>query len=115
MLDELWLKKYDQKLYNCSHFCRDAWLMLTGADISDMVGAWNSGSLAEAMRSREDLRRLESPGDRCIVMCQKPGKPPHVGVYVEGRVFHMTPDGPKMHDLSFIKSSYNSVKYYYVD
>lgn len=112
-LDQFYEKQYNEAEYNCSHFVRDVWLYLKGVDISALVGAWNSGSLATAMAQRTDLTRLTEPQSPCIGMCANPGDPPHVGIVFDGRsMFHMTPDGPKVHSLSFIQTQYKSVKFY---
>lgn len=114
-LDDFWGKEYHETDYNCSHFVRDLWLELTGVDISALVGAWNSGSLSQAMARRDDLERLESPclHSPCIALCSNPGDPPHVGIVFDGRsMFHMTPEGPKVHTLSYLNTCYDAIKYY---
>jgi len=111
-LDEFHYKKYHAVEYNCSHFARDLWLKLTGSDIGDLVGAFNSGCLDSAMPARRGLQKLEQPQDPCLVWLAKPNVPPHIGVFVERRVFHMTPDGPRADPLHYLASLYNHYKFY---
>lgn len=111
-LDDFMGLSYHEISYNCSHFVRDLWLHLTGCDISDLVGAWNSGNLATAMVSRKNLILLNQIEEPCIAMFQCPKEVPHVGVIIEGRVFHMTPDGPRLHNLDFVSNQYKSTKFY---
>lgn len=112
-LDDFYNKQYHRSDYNCSHFVRDVWLFLKGVDISDLVGAFNSGELITAMKARSDLTALEKPLDPSIAWFQTdPKEPPHVGIYIEGQIFHMTPDGPKLHPLLWVSSQYKKVKFY---
>ena len=111
-VDDFHFKIYDSKNYNCSHFTRDLWLFLKGQDICDMVYAWNSNDLPNAMASRKGLNRLEKPVDPCIALFARKGDPPHIGVFIEGMIFHMTENGPELQDLSFVMANFDSVKYY---
>lgn len=105
-------KVYHATEYNCSHFVRDVWLFLTGNDIEDLVVAWNCGQLPQAMKSRKGLTRIDKPQQPCIIMLQRPNEPPHVGVYIERKIFHMTADGgPILQDLSQASQGYK-VSYY---
>lgn len=111
-LDDFHSKIYHDTDYNCSHFVRDLWLFLTNQDIYDLVHAWNARNLQMAMRHRVGLQRLQMPTDPCIVLFHKHGDPPHSGVYLEGMVFHMTTDGPRLQDLGFVSLSFDSAKFY---
>ncbi len=111
-LDDFHFKKYDRLNYNCSHFVRDLWMFLEGQDICDMVSAWNSNSLSDAMSSRKGLWKLENPVQPCIALFARKGDPPHVGVFMQGMIFHMTETGPELQNLSYVLSTFESVKYY---
>lgn len=112
-LDDFHTKTYHPTEYNCSHFLRDVWLFLKGVDIGPMVGAFNSGDLRTAMESRKDLVAMDDPIDPSIAwFVTHANDPPHVGVYMEGRIFHMTPEGPRIQDLSFVAAQYKKVKFY---
>ena len=111
-IDDFHFKTYDSSNYNCSHFTRDLWLFLKGQDICDMVCAWNSNNLPSAMSSRKGLERLDNPIDPCIALFSRKGDPPHIGVFIEGMIFHMTENGPELQNFSFVSANFQSVKYY---
>lgn len=111
-INDFHLKRYDAHKYNCSHFVRDLWLFLVGTDIADLVGAWNSGNLSESMAKRSDLIRLNEACGPCIALFQKAGTTPHIGVFIEEKIFHMTPEGPRLQELSFVSQQYTNVKFY---
>jgi len=111
-LDDYHQKEYHSTDYNCSHFVRDLWFDLTGQDICDLVGAFNSGRLGPAMSVRRGLVRLDNPEDPCIVWFVLPGFTPHVGIFVERGVFHMTPDGPRYQPLALLQNLYQNTKFY---
>ena len=111
-LDDYHLKQYHETEYNCSHFVRDLWLELVGEDITDLVGAFNSGRLGPAMECRRGLSRLDAPIDPCLVWFVIPGFAPHVGIFVQRGVFHMTPDGPRHQPLALLSNLYRQTKFY---
>lgn len=111
-LDDFHSEVYHDTENNCSHFVRKLWAFLTGEDICDLVHAWNSKNLPMAMRHRVGLERLKMPTDPCIVLFHRAGDPPHSGIYIEGRIFHMTTDGPRLQELSFVSSTFDSTKFY---
>jgi len=100
--------------YNCAHFLCDAWLEETGCDISPVLACF----LAPVARRTahhgltRGLRRLPAPVGPCVVLWRRGGAAPHVGLYVRGRVLHLTNNGPVRQLLAVAKVGYDSVRYY---
>lgn len=93
--DSLLAKKYDKNRYNCAHFTIDAWKLITGEDVSEAF----KGLLAPvkdnkaSMSLRSGFKRLQEPVSPCIVLFNSKGKTPHVGVFYQGKVFHLREQG----------------------
>lgn len=101
-------------LYNCAHFVADAWERETGHDIRPIL----VGFLAPARERRalphvaHDMRRIPAPASPCIVLFRRVKATPHVGLFVRGRVLHLTEQGPIRQLLSVASIGYSSVRFY---
>lgn len=103
--------------YNCLHFARDVWLDETGEDLRDRLGLLLAASTAERRigRAREGVRafrRLERPEDPCLVLMRRPRSEPHAGVYLRGRVLHLTERGAEFHEPAVASRGFTEVEYY---
>lgn len=112
MLDQFLNRRFDNSNYNCSHFVRDIWLHLTGIDLTGMACAWNKGELPQAMARRNDIVRLECPQSPCIVMFQRPGDCPHCGVWIDGKVLHLTDKGARFDEFEFVSIGFKRWNFY---
>ena len=108
-IDDFLDRIYDIKKYNCSHFVAELWLHLTGEDISHLCQAFvgNGDEYLKKIRHRVKLRKPESP---CVAMMTNKMLPPHAGIYLDGRIIHITEQGVIRADLCtilpFFKVSY---------
>lgn len=118
MFDDLLLKRFDIRTYNCWDLTREVWLRLTGQDLgspevlhytrdefSDVVDAW------EGTRYRE----VFDPIDYCIVLMLRARTMPHVGVYLgrrERRVIHIRRAGVQVQPIEVASLGFTSVRYY---
>lgn len=115
MFDDLMLKPFDIKTYNCWDLTREVWLRLTGQDLGspeliyftkqeccDVIEAW------QGVRFREVERQNPS-----IVLMMLPHVMPHVGVYL-GRslVIHIRKAGVQVQPVEVVSLGYRTVKYY---
>lgn len=99
---------YDLKNYNCAHFVTEVWEDLTGEDISELCGSFVGNDAWSSLKDRKKLRKPESP---CVAIMQNPSILPHAGIYVEGRILHITETGVKFEELSVLKL-YNRISFY---
>ena len=100
--------------YNCAHFAADVWESETGRDIRTIL----SGFLTTPERrratpqARGDLVRIPSPRSPCLVLFRRVKAVPHVGVFLRGRVFHLTTAGAIRQPLSVASLGYTAVRFY---
>lgn len=115
MFDDLLLKRFDIKTYNCWDLTREVWLRLTGQDLgspeliyftkeecSDVVDAWQDTRFREVERTSPSI---------CLFM--HPRIMPHVGVYLgRGLVIHIKKAGAQVQPVEVVSLGYPTVKYY---
>lgn len=112
MIDQ-WLEKtYDWDAYNCSHFVSEVWADLTGDDISLIARGVGQGSLSHFKKEISKRERLRQPEDPCVVLLHLTNQQLHAGVYVEGKVLHLTENGVIHQDLNQLSSLAKRVTFY---
>ncbi len=111
---ELFRHRYDATSYNCAHFLRDAWLQVTGEDLSLVL----EGFLAPKVDRAPDRRllrrfaRLERPTSPCVVMMRHGLARPHVGMFYQGRLLQLQENGVTWLPMQIATSGYPSVRFY---
>ena len=100
--------------YNCAHFVCDVWEHETGQDIRPVMhGFLKTRGDRRAMPSLiHTLRRIPDATGPCIVLFRRVKATPHVGIFIRGRVFHLTDTGPIRQLLSVARVGYHSVRFY---
>ena len=107
-------RSYDPQKYNCLHFSREVWLALTDADIGAAL-AGLLGRVSERGISKHTVNafaRLASPVSPCIVLMQRPRTSPHMGVYLRGKVLHITQRGVEFLPVDLAMRGFKTVRYY---
>lgn len=91
MFDDLFFKTYNEKTYNCAHFCVDVWLHLTGVDISKkMEGFLMPAKEATIQLSdRNNFVVIDEPVSPCLVLMRGGNNESHIGVYFNNRIIHI--------------------------
>lgn len=113
-VDKYLNKSFSYKNYNCYHFVRDIWLELTGVDLGDQVPK-DPGTEAynqKALQVANTLTELPSPQDPSIVLFRRARLEPHIGVYLNGKVLHLTRHGAYYMALGQVSAGYPKVTYY---
>lgn len=108
------LDRIPSKTYNCLDFTREVWSALTGEDITDrlhrLVGAFADRKLtAQGMKG---FTRLETPISPCLVVMQRKGFDPHLGIFLDRRVLHLHSRGVEFQPLVVARAYFKTVKYY---
>lgn len=101
--------------YNCLHFARDVWLEATGEDLGARMADLLTSSTGErriGARHRRAFERLDRPADPCLVMMRRGRTEPHVGVYLRGRVLHLTERGAEFHEPAIASRGFQEVEFY---
>lgn len=112
--DDMFSKVYDEDTYNCAHFFCDTYEILTGEDVRGKFAGFLL-PLSERSASypiRAEFKRLTAPADLCVVLLLRPRSVPHIGLYLERKVFHITESGPQYQPLEIAAFGYQSVRFY---
>lgn len=105
---------YDQCKHNCLHYVSEVWEDLTGQNIRQVLGTVLDGRIADRKLAFEVARRfkvLEKPQSPCLVFMQAPRTVPHIGIWIRGRVLHLTQQGPMHVDVDVAAVGFKSVRY----
>lgn len=115
-IDQFFNRRYNKTSYNCAHFAVEVWAHITGVDIAHIMRGFllPGPSRFARMDLRNSFEKLASPVEPCIVLLQRKGNTPHVGVYIDGRVFHITERGAELQPLDFVAMPFNKVGFYNV-
>lgn len=107
-------RQYNRETYNCAHFVCDVWKELTGKDIEkELSGFLRPPKERQAgMDLRRTFRKLEKPESPCVVLMQRPGTVPHVGVFVRGKVIHIHERGVEFLPLDIAARGFDRLGYY---
>lgn len=112
-LDSLMGKRYTAT-YTCLNFACDAWELETGQKLNDKVLSLLTAKSSRVV-AREELNEFEllkEPVSPCVVILRKQLRPLHIGIYVRGKVIHLTDDGVRMQPLDHLKLCYDRLRYY---
>lgn len=113
-IDAFYRRKYNRNSYNCAHFVCEVWEYLTGQRIADRMG----GLLAPfadrraSFSLRHDFKRLATPESPCIVLMQRPRFPSHVGIYLDGKIFHIRETGVEFQPIDVASFGFKFLRYY---
>ncbi len=109
-----WLnKRYDPINYNCAHFACEVFKDETGFDLSTCLHGFYGGKGTKDT-SIKKIVRLHRPVSPCITLLIPNGsKEPHIGVYLRGRVLHLSKDvGVLYQRLELVKIGFATVRFY---
>jgi len=107
-------RTYNKDNYNCAHFVVEVWEHLTGVNIEDKM----AGFLLPVeyrfvpFSLRRLFKKLDKPTGLCIVLMQRFGKEPHVGLYYKNRVLHITKQGVQYMPLEIATLGFNKIGFY---
>lgn len=117
IIDKYLDRTYDLATYNCGHFVADVWRDLTGEDISIICDSFVEGKLNAFRQQRQDREKLACPPDVgfCGVLFRNTNNEIHAGIWIDGRVLHLTEAGAKYEPLENITALRNDepTAYYY--
>ena len=86
-------RKYNLTGYNCGHFVADVWKDLTSQDISEICSSFIEGDDELYSKLKRQFKKLRQPENPCLALMQSRNVAPHVGVYVNGRILHLSDNG----------------------
>lgn len=112
--DHLMGRVYDIDHYNCAHFVCEAWQHETGQDLAHrMQGFLRRVSDKQFLKSDiQQFIKLEQPISPCLVVFQRTGISPHIGLFVRGKVLHLDENGVKFQPLDVVNIGFQRMSFY---
>lgn len=114
-IDRFLDKKYDKRNYNCAHLVCDVWQAETGIDLTIYLQGCLTG-IKDRFLTRKDLttfKRIDKPISPCLVLMNPVGnREPHVGVFLRGKVAHITEAGVRYQRLELATLGFKTVRFY---
>lgn len=109
-----YLDRVPRKDYNCLSFVREVWLAMTGDDIQERLGrlldsVTKTGKVS--VSSVKGFEWLNEPVSPCFIVMQQYKFVPHVGIYLKGRILHMTERGVQYQPLLVARAYYTNIRY----
>lgn len=102
---DLFLNRIKKPGYNCADFAAEVWEYLTNTSAKYLVADW-------AIQSRSRLKRVVHPINPCIIIMYAKRVNPHVGIFVRGRVLHLTDVGVEFQPIETASRSFRNHRFY---
>jgi hypothetical protein len=106
-------RTHDDRQYNCAHFVCEVALAATGKDLRQYFAGMllpPEKRVAEQKALRR-LKVLKYPEQYCIVWFKGKKRVNHVGIWWNGKVFHLTKFGPALQPLPIARLGYQLVRF----
>lgn len=114
-MDNFLQKEYDAKNYNCWHFACDVWSSLTGQLYSpSRTDDYHTVSQLHdaALNMTGSFESLPTPLNPCFVLMRRLRIPPHIGIFIDGRVLHLNDRGAYFDSLDHATACFTEVTYH---
>lgn len=100
--------------YNCAHYAAEVWQHETGVDIRPVLHGFLApeGERKAVVSDLSVMRRIPGPVEPCLVLMRRGRATPHLGVFVRGRVQHLSTFAPIRQPIELAMLGYKSVRYY---
>lgn len=98
--------------YNCFHFARDVWKDWTGLDIAFPVPGSAKGFRSACDDAARQLTHMDNPSSPCLAYFSKTSRVPHIGVYLNGHVLHLSANGAEFTPIRQMMQVYGGPEYY---
>lgn len=114
VVDDYLDKRYITRSYDCLSMAQEAWHDATGEDVGERLASLLGRGMGRRVSRTHRLafRRLAAPEDPCLVLMRRARSAPHVGVYVRGRVLHLTERGAEFTAPSVAGRGFSRMEFY---
>jgi hypothetical protein len=100
--------------YNCFDFVREVWLDWFGEDVAlklnKLVGDFSQRKAT--ISGVKAFTRLKQPKNPCFVVMQRLRCTPHVGIYLDGNLFHLGDRGAEFRPLNVARGYFQTIRFY---
>ena len=109
------LDRVSTREYNCWDFVVEAWLHITGDDLSprmpELHGTFDRRKIS--VQGARQFKRLAAPESPCLAFMERPRDEPHIGVYYLGRILHLPSNSmPEYQTLRVAMRAFKTVRWY---
>jgi hypothetical protein len=113
-IDDFMFKRFVKERYTCMEFSREVWLALTGEDMGERLVTVlrREFHVGEVLRAFKRFKRLQKPVSPCLVYMTQLGHDPHMGVYIDGSLLHLTMRGPEYLPLEIAARGFTHFRFY---
>lgn len=107
-------RKYHADNYNCAHFVCEAWDEVTGEPMGDRLRSFllPRGERTATYPLRRAFKRLDRPASPCLALMRRVGIAPHIGIFKNGRILHITESGVRFEPFSLAVMHFNKVEFF---
>jgi len=115
VIDHFFDRLYNAKTYNCAHFVADVFKHEVGRDISETLAGFllPPGKRTVNPSIKKQFTRIARPQDNAIVLMSRPRTSPHVGLFLRGKVLHLTQySGVQFMPLHIATLGFRTVRFY---
>lgn len=115
-LDWAFSKTYDARNYNCAHFVIEIFEKALGIDgpMKEALEGFLTGRGDRRVYAHKlkVFKRLDQAREGCLCLFHAPASEPHVGIYLEGRVLHLTKTGVHWVELPIAMIGFKRAGFY---
>lgn len=112
--DTLFLKEYDDKNYNCSHFVVDVYREITGIDISDLLlGFMRPKHERQVFKNiRKNFGQTSVIKNKTLLCLMSNNHEKHAGVFYKNKILHLRKNGVEYQNISVATRFFKKVNFY---
>jgi len=113
-IDDFMQHVFVEERYTCMEFACDVWAAATGEDLKNRLGSVmrREFGMGETLRAFKSFRRLREPVSPCLVYMTRLNSEPHMGVYLDDSVLHLTTRGPEYLPLALASRGFTHIRFY---
>lgn len=106
------LDRVPTKTYKCMDFAREVWLAWFGRDVGDDLSLLLSDDRKLVLSELRGVEKLDRPISPCFVVMQRKFTVPHIGIWLDGQIFHLSAAGAVLDKPKFATRTFTKVSYY---
>lgn len=113
-IDKFYRRKYNSDNYNCAHFVCEVWEHLTQNKITEQMQGFllPVANRRAPFSLRREFTRLLTPESPCIALMLRPGYASHVGIFIDGKIFHIRKTGVEYQPVDVASFGFKTIRYY---